>query len=134
MSITQNIEKLQQQKAAYEQSAKEIKAEFTQYITDKSVPVLTRWQVFSDAPIELRTHQPTTPHFNSQYLRNVERHFSENGKYVIIDLIYEFNYHWVDLEAQELLPDRYFDWEEENLEEALEEILAMNLGSYKIDW
>jgi hypothetical protein len=134
MSITQNIAKLQQQKAAYEQSAKEIKVEFAQYITDKSVPVLTRWKVFSDAPIELRTHQPTTPHFNSRYLRNVESHFSENGKYVIIDLIYEFNYHWVDLEAQELLPDRYFDWEEENLEEALEEILAMNLGSYKIDW
>lgn len=134
MSIEQTIANLEQQKKLYEKAATDAKAEFTAYITNRSLPVLERWKVFSNAPIELRRYKPTIPHFESEYLCLVERHFSENGKYVIIDIINEFNYRWINLDTNELMPDRYFDWEEENLEEGLEEILSMNLGSYKIDW
>lgn len=117
-----------------------LKSEFCQYITNTEIPLADRWEVFIDAPYDLKNHEEYIITAKSEGLKYVmDNWFGRSSVYSrgnTIDMAILF----VDcVHGGEIHPSSFdYEMDEEKamelLSEALEEVLRNNLGSFCYDW
>lgn len=126
-----------------------VKNDFEKFIVDQSIPLDERWQLWEDAPHELKDHQSWIVHFKNLHddavgydglIRHAERHET-----VHIDDLMESIEECFDEYSEgppEGSDEHHARWyrnkqkvfEEFDLNALKEEILAMNLASFEYDW
>lgn len=138
--------KLQQYKEVLLKSnrnSQELKESYLAIITDKSISLEDRWEIFVTAPNEFKHHDPYIQHFDTikknfpYFTLYDEMNIEKEEKVVMTEFIDSFNERMQD---QELYPDEQDEIgsklfkEPEILDQLKEEILAKNLGSFLNDW
>lgn len=130
------IEKLADLKA----NTENLKVEFSQYITNKEIPLAPRWEVFIEAPHDLKNHEEYIITATSNGLKYVmDNWFGRSSSYSRGNQIYMADLFVDCVHGGEIHPSS-FDYEmdteqaEQLLTEALEEVLSNNLGSFCYDW
>lgn len=150
--MTKGNELAQRVKDAVEQmtaTVKAVKHDFEAFIMDQSIPLEERWDVWEDAPVELKNHQSWIVRFKNLHddaigydglIRHAERHETVH----IDDLMCSIEE--CQAEYAEGEPDGTCEWslrwykgkqkvfEDFNMDALKEEILAMNLTSFEYDW
>lgn len=143
--------------AKYHEEQKELSLLFASYIKDKSVPLSTRWEVFTHAPEELSQNGGWVTHFESferlchGYTNPIEDKFYkyvDRGSTVKVLDMYDCFIEdvediddWDDEKTEEAIRNGtepyYYDIPEftkDILEAWQEEALAKNLKSFEYDW
>lgn len=153
--MSKGNELAQRVKEAVEQmnaTVRAVKHDFETFIVDTTVPLDERFEVWTDAPNELKNHQGWIVHFKTLhddaigydgYIRHADRHETVH----IDDLLDAIQDGFADYEAYKEEPPtdessweyRYFKKKEKIFEEFdlaafKEEVLSMNLGSFEYDW
>lgn len=127
--IMVNVDVLKENIAHLERQIKETKAEFSEYIKDKNIPLKERWKLFKKAPDYLKKHESWIMNFDAESLL-------EDGEIVWYDDCYVERYSTVDTTSM-------IEWFSESdrkkftkdfIEALREEILQKNLGSFVNDW
>jgi hypothetical protein len=139
MHILEKMSDYHKEKNALEAKAEKIKSEFKEYISDKSIPLVERWNFFANAGDEFKEHSDWIIRANSVGLKYVMDNWFDApeiyGRGKRIDVVECFEDCVCD---GELNADGFGDLDEEEaikcLTEALEEILERNQGSFCIDW
>lgn len=137
MNIQEKIEQLNKEKNELENKYRQLKSEYIQYITNKEIPLMTRWEFFISAPAEMKEQNRWLIRPKTGFLTYVKENWFDapeiygRGKKIYIDslfeeLIYEGK---INLEGFDL--DQF---DEEDVELALEELLQMNLEYFTFDW
>lgn len=130
------LEKLEELK----KNTENLKSEFSQYITNKEIPLAQRWEVFIEAPYDLKNHEEYIITATSTGLKYVMDHwlgpsnyYSRGSQIYMADL-------FVDCVHGDEIHPSSFDYEinkqqaEVLLTQALEEVLSNNLGGFIYDW
>lgn len=137
MDIKEEIQALNLEKEALEQKYKNLKTAFRSYITDKNISVIERWEFFVNAPSELKNNKEYIWHPNSKYLKKQLDRFSNipevygRGKAIYVTDFFE-DIVWESKIWMENIYDEKIT--EEDLKNALEEILSQNLEYFHFDW
>lgn len=137
MNIQEKLNQLNKEKNELENKYSQLKSEYHQYITDKKFPLMTRWEFFISAPSEMKEQSRWIIRGKTGFLSYVLDNWFDapevygRGKQIYIDtlfeeLIYEGK---INLEGFDL--DQF---DEEDVELALEELLQMNLEYFTFDW
>ena len=137
MDIKEQIQAINLEKDAVMQKYKNVKTAFRSYITDKSIPVIERWNFFLNAPSELKNNKDYIWHPNSKYLKKELDRFTDipevygRGKAIYVtdfftDVVFEGKI-WIENVYDEKIT-------EDDIKNALEEILAQNLEYFHFDW
>jgi len=105
----------------------DLKNRYVKFVTDESIPLAERWEVFKEAPGSFKNHQNYIVHFDSEKLM-------PGGEVSWYDDFYLEKYETMDMFS--FVEDRLVD---EDVEAGIvdawrQEILRMNLGSFKFDW
>ncbi len=110
--------------------------EFTSFIQDKDIPLEKRWKVFADAPSDLKNHDTSLVRFNclgqddigyEGRVCHLERYQTVTTNQLVENYMdYLFCRRDYSLDTQL--------WEFPEIALLMEEILAMNLGSFTYDW
>lgn len=138
-AILQKIQLMNQKEEELARLGKELFADFSAYISDKSVPLLTRWNFFINAHDRLKGHESYIPDFKTDGMEYIREKLFEDGEHNRGEVIYLRNVmsRWVDIDNFYISTfDISYDDEtrQEKLEEAMEEVLSMNIGSFDFDW
>lgn len=112
-----------------------LQADYRLYITDKSIPLMDRWEVYVKAPDELKEHDDYIVEFDSPFLQVLfdvsdgclDRHDTIYIHDKICHIIYDGI---IDLEGNDL----QYEYTEADVREAMEELLLMNLSYFTFDW
>ena len=117
------------------QAHTDLQSDYWTYITDKSIPVMDRWEVYVEAPKELKEHDDYIVEFNSPFLQllfDVDNGYLERGQHIYIhDRICHIIYDGIiDLERNNL----QYEYTEADVHEAMEELLLKNLSYFTFDW
>lgn len=113
---------------------KEARREMERYITNKSLPLTERWEFFMNAPASLKNHLPSiyTPRSKSfeSLIAEILESDRRRSTYDTSDMLEGVAEPFQDN------PDTHFWWDEKKyrVADALEEVLAKNLGSFVLDW
>lgn len=126
---------------ALEETMLKLKPEFEAYITDLSVDLETRWQVWLDAPISLKNTDGwiSAGRLNAlpeDYVSYDGPHYAERYQDVNMSYVVDTFSEWFEeyeANSLEFLEDREIT-QEEAIDALCEEILAKNLHSYSYDW
>jgi hypothetical protein len=138
-AILQKMQLMQQKEDEIAQLGKELFAEFSAYIADKSVPLLTRWNFFINAHDRLKGHESYIPDFHTDGMEYVREKIFEDGEHHRGEVIYlrDIFSAWVEVKHLNF-KDFEISYDEETCEEklidAMEEVLSMNMGSFDFDW
>lgn len=139
MQLDEKIKNYLEQKEQLQKSAKLLKVELKKHITDKTIPLLDRWDYYLKAPSDFKYTSSDIMSPRSHFLQQYFRHrfnapeIYGRGKRIYIndifgDLIYKGK---VDLEEYNYkLPELT----EEQVFEAMEELLEENLDYFTYDW
>ena len=140
MTLQEKIQVYNRTKQDLNQQAQVIKKEFEQYIKDKNISLVDRWEFFVNADDGFKNHKSSIYRANSEGMQHVMDNWFDapevygRGKKIDVSDIFcdcvhngniypeNFDYKMPKEDAQELL------------EEALEEVLEHNLGSFCYDW
>lgn len=138
-AILQKMKLMHQKEDEIAQLGRELFADFSVYIADKSVPLMTRWNFFINAHDRLKGHESYIPDFQSDGMEYVRSQVFENGEHNRGEVIYlrDIMSRWVEVDHLNFKSfEISYDEEtcEEKLTEAMEEVLAMNIGSFDFDW
>lgn len=134
MDILEKFEAYHKDKQALEAKANKLKSDFREYISDKSIPLVERWQFFINTGDEFKEHSRWIIRPNSTGLKYVIDNWFDapevygRGKRIDIAECFEDC-----VDAEEIYPENFsgsMDKEEAEkcLTEALEEILEKNIG------
>jgi hypothetical protein len=140
MHILEKMNEYQKEKNALETKASKLKSEFREHITDKSTPLVERWEFFADAGDEFKEHSDWIIQPNSVGLKYVKDNWFDapevygRGKRIDVAECFEDCVHGGELHPESFSYKMDKDEAEKCLTEALEEILEKNLGSFCIDW
>lgn len=135
--ILERISELNKKKSALNQEAAKIKEDFETYITDQSIPLSERWDLFSRSPDELNNHMEYIIKAKSEGLISLLSYRFDapevygRGKRIDTKELFDnvFEDEPLHYEAE------YRDEESIKLnKEAMEEILSQNCGSFCLDW
>jgi hypothetical protein len=114
---------------------KDLQADYWNYITDKSVPLMDRWEVYVRAPDELKEHDDYIVEFDSPFLQSLfdvaDGCLGRHDTIYIHDKICHIIYDGIiDLYGNDL----QYEYTEADVHEAMEELLECNLLSFINDW
>jgi hypothetical protein len=103
-----------------------IKQSFESYITNSNETLENRWKVFKLAPLELKNHESYIVHFDAEKMVN-------GGEIIWFDDFYFERYETIKtVRVIELMNEKGY---KKNIIDAFkQEILELNLGSFKYDW
>lgn len=130
----------QETEAQIKKEASKLKSDFEDFISNKSVPLLERWELFSNTDDSLKNNYQWLIQGKRSGLKYVMDHwfndFGQHGKGKVInisELLEELAY------RGEFHPDCFDNNLPEDealslLKETLEEVLERNLGSFVYDW
>jgi hypothetical protein len=135
--ILERIKELKKKKSALNQEAAKIREDFENYITDQSIPLGERWDLFSQSPDELNNHMKYIIKAKSDGLISLLSYRFDapevygRGKRIDTKKLFDDIF-----EDEQLNYDtEYYDEESIKLnKEAMEEILSQNCGSFCLDW
>jgi hypothetical protein len=136
-NILERISELKKKKSALNQEAAKIREDFETYITDQSIPLGERWDLFSQSPDELNNHLKYIIKAKSDGLSSLLSYRFDapevygRGKRIDTKKLFDDIF-----EDEQLNYDtEYHDEETIKLhKEAMEEILSQNCGSFCLDW
>lgn len=140
MHILEKMNQYQEEKNALEAKASKLKSDFREYIADKSIPLVERWEFFCEAGDEFKNHSDWIITAKSVGLKYVMDNWFDApeiyGRGKRVDLTERFQ---DCVDGGELCPENFaYKMDKEEAEkcliEALEEILDKNIGSFCIDW
>jgi hypothetical protein len=138
-TILQKMQLIHQKEEEIAQLGKELFSDFSAYITDKSVPLLSRWSFFINAHDRLKGHESYIPDFKTDGMEYVREKLFEDGEYQRGNVVYlrDVFSMWVepdhfDVENFEISYDD--ETRLEKLQEAMEEVLTMNIATFDFDW
>ena len=140
MHILEKMNEYQKEKNTLESKASKLKSEFREHITDKSIPLVERWEFFADAGDEFKEHSDWIIRANSVGLKYVMDNWFDapevygRGKRIDVVECFEECVYEGELHVDNFGYDGDDEEAEKCLTEALEEILERNLGSFCIDW
>lgn len=137
MNLKDEILSVNAEKDAVMQKYRGLKPAFRSYVNDKSIPVVERWDFFVNAPSELKNHQNSVWHPKSKYLQKelercsgVPESYGRGKKIEVseffMDVVFKGKI-WM-----ENVYDKKFT--EDDIKNALEEILGLNLEYFMFDW
>jgi hypothetical protein len=117
------------------QAHADLQSDYWAYITDKSMPLMDRWEVYVEAPKELKENYNYIVDFNSPLLQSLFDVHNDNlelGQHIYIhDRVCHIIYDGViDLEGNDL----QYEYTEADVHEAMEELLLKNLSYFTFDW
>lgn len=137
MDIKEKIQAVNLEKEALIQKYQALKTEFQSYITDKNIPVIERWEYFREAPSELKDNLDYIWHPKSKFLQDRMDRFSDipeiygRGKKIEVTEFFE-DLVWGSKIWMQNLSDKSLT--EDDIKNALEEILEQNLEYFHFDW
>lgn len=148
MNTIDKILDYNQRENSFKQEALDMKKEFENYITDKSIPILERWNVFINSSDNLKNNLSAMVKFNHVRLQAMienSMHSNRRGmqhtmkkimsNFVEDDEIQGYRFCDPDFEYDEdELTEEDFQKFNQELEQALEEILSKNIASFVYDW
>lgn len=115
---------------ALKRSPNELHARYVDYIADQNVPLDDRWAVFCAAPSDWKVHEGYIQHFDAEKL-------APGGEISWYDDFFIEKYQTVDM-VDWLSDIRYCgngeDWTDEAINAFKDEVMQLNLGSFKFDW
>lgn len=134
--ILKRIQDLKQMKIELEKESAKLKADFKEYISDKSLPLAERWKIFAKSPDELKEHSNYIIRAKTRGLNYVLENWFDapevygRGKRIetayLFDNVFDSNLNY---------NPKYFSDEKVALcKEAMEDILSQNCGSFCYDW
>lgn len=134
MNIEQRLFAIHKKQSTYETEImldfRAIKPEFVQFITNNEIPLVNRWDTWLEVSYDLKEHVshipcPHSKIFNKFFL-DEEQDWSFRGNVVDVREVlfetYEYGKFFIPINLKE-----------KEFMELLEEILAMNLGSFEYD-
>lgn len=137
MDIKEKIKTVDLEKVAVTQKYQDLKTEFKNYITDKSIPVIDRWEFFEQAQSELKENLDYIWSPSSKFLQARLDRFNDmpeiygRGKKIEVTDFFE-DIVWGGKIWMENLADKTL--KEDDIKNALEEILEQNLEYFLFDW
>lgn len=146
--ILERISELKKKKSALNREAAKIREDFEIYITDQSIPLSERWDLFSQSPDELNNHMEYIIKAKSDGLISLLSYRFDapevygRGKRIDTKELFDAKKLFDNVFEDEPLhcEAEYYDTEyrdEESIKlnkEAMEEILSQNCGSFCLDW
>lgn len=141
--ILGRISELKKKKSALNQEAAKIKEDFETYITDQSIPLSERWDLFSRSPDELNNHMEYIIKAKSEGLISLLSYRFDapevygRGKRIDTKALFDAKKLFDNIfeDEQSDYDTEYRDEESIKLnKEAMEEILSQNCGSFCLDW
>lgn len=142
MDITKKLKALDKEQNALDRKYKNSQEEYIQYITDKNIPVLKRWKFFIKAPSKLKKSFGIVD-FETKMLQGYMESFESGpgpirGEKIVMEDIFE-DYIHPDITQEELdyLAQNYLRCDtltKEDIEEAMEEVLSINIEYITYDW
>lgn len=143
MSIKAKLKELDKEQNALDKKYTKVEQKYKQYITNKDIPVLERWEFFINASSKLKNSFSGVATFNSKLLQGYMQSF-ENGpgsprgeKIVMEDVLADYAHPDITQEELDYLAENYLGCDtltKEDVEEAIEEVLSKNLESFTYDW
>lgn len=144
-SLVEKLKTIRQKEAEVQKLIAEASSEFKTYITDKNIPVLTRWKFFNETGNNFKNHQRYIPSFKSAGMKYIKDNFFDapevygRGKTIYIknifeDLVYEDENGEMVIEAESFSMSYDEETNREALAGALEEIMSLNMASFAWDW
>jgi len=119
------LQLLQNGLAALATGVENVKKDFEAYISDKSVPLNTRWTLFVEAPAFMRNTSEYIEHFTTFNDHEVYEDWINRGQVVSLLMTVEI------MEESENFDDNEGV---KKISAFKEEILAKNLGAVTFDW
>jgi hypothetical protein len=117
------------------QAHTDLQSDYWTYITDESIPLMDRWEVYVEAPKELKENDNYIVEFDSPFLQSlfdVSNVDLDRGETIYIhDRVCHIIYDGIiDLEGNDL----QYEYTEADVHEAMEELLLKNLSYFTFDW
>lgn len=140
MTIHEKITSYQKNRLALKQEANQIKKELHTYFTDQTIPLIERWETFVNTDEDFKEHKTSFISASSDGLKYVIKYYFNDegrGKHIFTkDFLEECAY------DGKFFPELFANYEKplpitealKLLQQALEEILSKNLGSFVYDW
>lgn len=137
MSLVEKIDQISKEKAILNEKILNLKTEYKQYITNKDIPLMVRWDFYLEAPVELKEQNRWLIRPQTKFLQYVKENWFDapecygRGKQIYIDelfqdIVYEGKIYLENLYEQDIT--------QEDVENGLEELLQMNLEYFTFDW
>lgn len=137
MNLREKIYAINAEKQEIMQKYRGVKTEFRSYITDKNVPVLERWDFFVHAPSELKNNKDYLWEPQSNFLKKFFDKLSDfpevygRGKNIYLgellnDIVCQGKIYMECVYVENI--------SEDEVKNALEEILSLNLEYFVFDW
>lgn len=121
------LEKIQLAEAEY----KKVAAEYSRYITDKSIPLWDRWETYMNAPDGMKYKKDYIVKFNHEILKQL---YKGHSRYITINICAGI----VDIVHNGIiyLDNLYVDGEfsDQDVMDAMEELLECNISTFINDW
>lgn len=134
MDIIEQVKVLQTEKETLENKFSKCKADFKSYITNKTIPLLERWDFYLNAPSELKEKSDWLIRPKSDFLYYVRYHWLDaeygRGKRIYIDQLFEDFIYKGKVDSESVLKI----YSEQQIYLGLEELLDMNLEYFTMDW
>lgn len=143
MNLQEKINVVENENKAVNKKFSNLKNEFAQYIINKDISVLDRWDFFINAPSKLKSSFTGVATFNSKILKNYMQNFlngpgSPRGEKIVMEeLLQDYAHPDITQEELDYLAENYLGCDsltKEDIEEAMEEVLSKNLESFTYDW
>lgn len=140
MSIIHKIEEYNRRKNQLQTEAQNLKKEFEAVIVNKEIPLLERWKIFINADDDFKNHSDWIHSAQSDGMQYIMDNWFDapevygRGKQIdIADMLCDC------VGEEEFYPENFCRTKSIEdamilLEQALEEILSENLGSFCYDW
>lgn len=122
------VEKLE----AYKLKGNPLKAEYVEYIKDKTIPLDDRWEAFRAAPSEFKEHSSWVEHFDAERLLPAREIAWYDFGYERHQTVYMYDF------VCDTLDDMLDDFDEDEKKKIVdafkEAVLQRNLESFDYDW
>lgn len=137
MTIKEKINALIKKRAQINEEIYQAKSEYKQYITNPAIPVLERWEFFTQAPAEFKEQSRWIIRPKNSFLKSfMDNRFDApevygRGKTIYVaDMLDDLVY------GDELNQEDYYyeEFGEDVIKQGLEELLEMNLEYFCLDW
>lgn len=140
MEILEKLAEHKKKEKALKEEAKNLRIEFSKYITNKEIPLADRWEVFIAAPRDLKKHEEYIITAKSDGLKYVmDKWFDApevygRGKQIYMADVFVDCVHHGEIHPSSFAYRMDEEKAKELLTQALEEVLSNNLGSFCYDW
>lgn len=136
MTIIEQVAELAERFRIFTEQAERLKPDFEAYIKDREIPLEERWEFWRLAPDQLKRHDNWIFHGSSLLDKIIDNGCNCWGRGTLVDIADEICNIQENIRYCEEHPDYPYGREltQGELNVLKEEMLSVNLGSFKYDW